>query len=112
MSTAQAKPVELAEDGLPKVDVIELATMLLHPGHGPRKQTMVSMREARAMAEALIQLNQLGAEAAGLIFLLGRLGDATPDERRLLTEKAGVQATKVQKLLVTIGYAEGDDAQS
>ncbi|MBX3447544.1 MAG: hypothetical protein KF765_12390 [Parvibaculaceae bacterium] len=106
MTTAQAKPAELAEDGLPKVDVIELATKLVMPHSGPRAATMVSTREIRAMAQSIMALNQLGVDAAGLIYLLNRLGDAPAEARRGLAARAEVQATKVEQQLQAFNYME------
>lgn len=106
MSAAQAKAAPLADDGLPKVDVIELATKLVMPLTGPRAATMVSTREIRALAEAIMAFNQLGVDAAGLIYLLNRLGDAKPEERRDLMRRAEVQAAKVEQQLTAFNYME------
>lgn len=106
MSNAQAKPAHLADDGLPKVDVIELATKLVMPLSGMRAATMVSTREVRAMAEVILAFNQLGVDAAGLIYLLNRLGDAPRSAQRDLANRAEVQATKVEKQLEAFNYME------
>jgi len=106
MSTAQVKPTELADDGKPKIDVIELATKLVMPLSGMRAATMVSTREIRAMAEAIMGFNQLGVDTAGLIYLINRLGDAGPEERRALAACAEVQAAKVEQQLTAFNYME------
>jgi len=53
---------DIADDGLPKVDVIELATQILE--QGSRRETMVSQRELRAIASALLGMNVLLGQAA------------------------------------------------
>ena len=73
-----AEPV--ADDGLPKVDVIELATAILM--QGARKETMVSQREIRAMAAALIDFNEVLLCAASLCFLIVSLY-GRPDSQTL-----------------------------
>lgn len=106
MSKAQAKPGEFADDGKPKVDVVELATKLVMPLSGVRAATMVSTRDIRAMAEAIMGFNQLGVDMAGLIYLINRLGEAGPEERRALSARAEVQAAKVEQQLTAFNYME------
>lgn len=108
MSKAQAEtmPPDLADDGKPKVDVIELAVKLVMPLSGPRARTMVSTRENQAMAQALMALNQIGVEAAGLVWLLNRLGEATTGEKRDLVRRAEAQGETLRKLLETLDYME------
>lgn len=108
MSTAPQLP--LADDGLPKVDVIELATALLHPGTSHRRTTMVSMREARAMAEALLNFNQLLTDTAWLLALIASAADAKSDiERRMKLDAATAASDALQYRLATLGYMEARD---
>lgn len=112
MSAAQAKPAELADDGLPKVDVIELATALLHRGEGPRRATMVSTREVRAMAEAINNFNQLLSDAAHLLALIDAMADARSSlTRGMFRRDAEEISTRLQTQLKALGYMEGNHAE-
>lgn len=72
--------VALAGDGLPPVDVIELATAIL--AGGARKETMVSQREVRAFAAATIDFVQLLTTAASAVFLIEQCA-LRPDSKQL-----------------------------
>lgn len=69
-------PRALASDGLPPIDIIEVATSILL--NGARRETQVSQREVRAMAHAINDFNQAMCQASALVFY-AELYDATPD---------------------------------
>ncbi|MDO8837985.1 MAG: hypothetical protein Q7V31_03590 [Parvibaculum sp.] len=100
------QPIPLADDGLPKVDIIELATAVLHPGAGPRKQTMVSTREVRAMAEAIIGFNGALTEAARLVHLVDALGAAKPLARQIVKSETETSLALLAVRLQDLGYME------
>ncbi len=67
-----AMTMPLADDGKPRIDVVELATSII--GGGARAETMVSQREIRAMAGALHDFNTGLTLAARTVWLIGALG--------------------------------------
>lgn len=85
MSPRIIPPDEIAPDGLPKVDVIELSTAILH--EGSRKETMVSQREIRALAGYALEVNDALNTAAQAIFMIEFIGTKdTPGVRRVMSD--------------------------
>lgn len=86
----------VAEDGLPPVDVIELATAILT--QGARRETMVAQREIRAMALALIDFNAVLTTASQLVFIIEACG-VRPDSKSLQREGMRLVEELKQKLV-------------
>lgn len=100
----QSKALPLAEDGMPKIDVIELATAILH-GDG-RKATMVSVRETLAMAQALIDFNGALATASAAIFQIEML--ARMPHSKQLHDSANFFLRELKDKLVVLNMYEGE----
>lgn len=103
--SAKTQHPALAGDGLPAVDVIELATAIL--SQGSVKETMVSQREIRAMALALIDFNGALTTASLLVFIIEACG-ARPDSKDLQREGTRL-VTELRAKLVELDFYDWEE---
>lgn len=111
MSNAQ-QPLPLADDGKPKVDVLALAAKLMMPLSAEREATMVSTREVRAMAEAIVMFDTLCGGAAHLVEQIAQLDGMAPGgPRRKALGEATLTLEQVAGALEQLGYMEAIHAR-
>lgn len=96
---------EPAPDGLSAIDVVELATAILH--EGSRKETMVSQREIRAMAGYVMDANEALNTGAMAIYVIEFYGvKPTPGVHKTMTDLL----VRLRKQLEAMRYiGEGED---
>jgi hypothetical protein len=102
-----AMTMPLADDGKPRIDVVELATSII--GGGARAETMVSQREIRAMAGALHDFNTGLTLAARTVWLIGALGRPHDPATRIEAERV---LAVLADFLARLGYLEERHAEA